>query len=152
MSGRLPRGQSTEQRGGDLRARRPLLDRLLDDAPADRHDPPLSANEAHTDLLRGVRRDLEALLNARRPWRTSISAVVALTIVSKPIEAGAGSAFNCALIRSRNVASVRRASTNSTRTSLNRRSNVASAPATSDRRRSRREAWLKAPAAKSGRP
>jgi type VI secretion system protein ImpF len=69
MSGRLPRGQPAEQRGGDLRARMPLLDRLLDDAPADRHDPPLSSHEAHTELLRGVRRDLEALLNARRPWR-----------------------------------------------------------------------------------
>jgi type VI secretion system protein ImpF len=48
----------------------PLLDRLLDDAPAERHDAPLSAGQAHAELLRGVRRDLEALLNARRPWRS----------------------------------------------------------------------------------
>lgn len=75
MSGRLsrpgaPDPRAPDQRAGDSRARMPLLDRLLDEAPAERQDPPLSANQAHADLLRGVRRDLEALLNARRPWRS----------------------------------------------------------------------------------
>ena len=70
MSGRLSRPGPKDTRAGDLRVRMPLLDRLLDDAPAERTDPPLSAGQAHADLLRGVRRDLEALLNARRPWRS----------------------------------------------------------------------------------
>ncbi len=70
MSGRLSRPGPKDTRAGDLRVRMPLLDRLLDDAPAERTDPPISAGQAHADLLRGVRRDLEALLNARRPWRS----------------------------------------------------------------------------------
>lgn len=70
MSGRLTRPPAQEQRAGDLRVRMPLLDRLLDDRPAERVDPPLSPTEAHRDLLAAVRRDLEALLNARRPWRS----------------------------------------------------------------------------------
>lgn len=70
MSGRLSRPPPTDQRAGDLRAKLPLLDRLLDDTPAEPTDAPLSASQAYADLLRGVRRDLEALLNARRPWRS----------------------------------------------------------------------------------
>lgn len=58
-----------DQRAGDLRAKMPLLDRLLDDEPAKARDDTLSVSQAHADLLRGVRRDLEALLNARRPWK-----------------------------------------------------------------------------------
>ena len=52
------------------RAQIPLLDRLIDDAPEVAHDPPLSAVETATILRRSVRRDLEALLNARRRWRS----------------------------------------------------------------------------------
>jgi len=52
------------------RAQLPLLDRLLDDAPEDERDPPMSAAEAMAALRRGVRRDLENLLNARRRWRS----------------------------------------------------------------------------------
>jgi type VI secretion system protein ImpF len=51
------------------RAKLPLLDRLIDDAPDSERDPPLSSAEAMAVLRRGVRRDLEALLNARRRWR-----------------------------------------------------------------------------------
>ena len=48
------------------RIRLPLLDRLLDADPDSPRDPPLSQSLA-VDLLRtAVRRDLEALLNARR--------------------------------------------------------------------------------------
>jgi type VI secretion system protein ImpF len=48
------------------RVRLPLLDRLLDADPDAPRDPPLTASYA-LDLLRAaVRRDLEALLNARR--------------------------------------------------------------------------------------
>jgi type VI secretion system protein ImpF len=51
-------------------AQLPLLDRLIDDAPDRLRDPPLSANETFAVLRRSIRRDLEALLNARRRWRS----------------------------------------------------------------------------------
>lgn len=53
-----------------LRAQLPLLDRLIDEAPEQEHDAPLSPREAMTILRRSVRRDIEMLLNARRRWRT----------------------------------------------------------------------------------
>lgn len=53
-----------------LRAQLPLLDRLIDDAPNETIDPPLGAGEALIALRRSVQRDLEALLNARRCWRS----------------------------------------------------------------------------------
>ena len=46
------------------------LDRLLDDQPEQARDRPLSAGEALAVLRRAVRRDLEALLNAKRRWRS----------------------------------------------------------------------------------
>lgn len=52
------------------RAQLPLLDRLADDAPDAPHDPPLTAAEALSRLRASVQRDLEALLNARRRWRS----------------------------------------------------------------------------------
>jgi type VI secretion system protein ImpF len=57
-------------RSDSLRPKLPLLDRLLDDAPEQGLDPSLSAGEAVRILRRSVRRDLEALLNARRRWRS----------------------------------------------------------------------------------
>lgn len=74
MSGRLSgRGDSSRgdpaHRGGP-RAELPLLDRLIDDAPDELRDPPMSPGEAITVLRMSVRRDLEALLNARRRWRS----------------------------------------------------------------------------------
>lgn len=51
-------------------ARLSLLDRLLDDAPEQRVDQPVSAAEALAALRRSVQRDLEALLNARPRWRS----------------------------------------------------------------------------------
>jgi type VI secretion system protein ImpF len=68
MSGQSNRRDSG--RGESYRAQLPLLDRLIDDAPDNERDPPLSATEAMGVLRRGVRRDLEALLNARRRWRS----------------------------------------------------------------------------------
>jgi type VI secretion system protein ImpF len=47
-----------------------VLDRLLDEQPDRPHDRPVSATEAAARLRRAVHRDLEGLLNARRPWRT----------------------------------------------------------------------------------
>jgi type VI secretion system protein ImpF len=51
------------------RVQLPLLDRLIDDAPDHLEDPPLSAADGMDRLRAAVRRDMEALLNARRPWR-----------------------------------------------------------------------------------
>jgi type VI secretion system protein ImpF len=51
-------------------AKLPLLDRLIDDHPDQQADPPLSATQAIAALRASVQRDLEALLNARRRWRS----------------------------------------------------------------------------------
>jgi type VI secretion system protein ImpF len=56
-----------------LETRRPLLsllDRLIDEAPDQPQDPPLSQAEAMEVLRRSTRRDLQALLNTRRRWRS----------------------------------------------------------------------------------
>jgi type VI secretion system protein ImpF len=64
MNGRFGRAEEA------ARPQLPLLDRLIDDAPELARDPPLSPAEAVALLRRGVRRDIEALLNARRRWRS----------------------------------------------------------------------------------
>jgi type VI secretion system protein ImpF len=48
----------------------PLLDRLIDEAPERAQDVPAAPAEAQSLLRRSVQRDLEALLNARRRWRS----------------------------------------------------------------------------------
>ena len=48
----------------------PLLDRLIDEAPEKAQDTPISPSEAMSILRRSVRRDIEALLNSRRRWRS----------------------------------------------------------------------------------
>ncbi len=48
------------------RVRLPLLDRLMDDRPDQQQEPPMKPAEAMEALRTAVRRDLEALLNARR--------------------------------------------------------------------------------------
>jgi type VI secretion system protein ImpF len=48
----------------------PLLDRLMDAEPDRTLDRPASPLETVERLRRAVHRDLEALLNARRPWRS----------------------------------------------------------------------------------
>lgn len=53
-----------------VRVQASVLDRLIDDAPDQPRDPPLSAADSLTALRQSVRRDLEALLNARRRWRS----------------------------------------------------------------------------------
>lgn len=66
MSGRAgphPRNTTT-------RVQAPLLDRLIDDAPDQERDSALSAADSMVALRVSVRRDLEALLNARRRWRS----------------------------------------------------------------------------------
>jgi type VI secretion system protein ImpF len=69
MSGSA-RGANGARRGPPRRAQLPLLDRLLDDAPEQANDAPMSAGEALDALRRSVKRDLETLLNSRRRWRS----------------------------------------------------------------------------------
>jgi type VI secretion system protein ImpF len=72
MISRTGRDRIGRDRGAEStqRAQLPLLDRLIDDAPDVERDPPLSMAEAVSLLRRSVRRDIEALLNARRRWRS----------------------------------------------------------------------------------
>lgn len=51
-------------------ARLSVLDRLIDQEPGKLHDSLLSPAESLDALRHNVRRDLEALLNARRRWRS----------------------------------------------------------------------------------
>jgi type VI secretion system protein ImpF len=67
MNSRNPRRGSRDQAP---RVQLPLLDRLIDDAPDNLREAPLSFGDAESTLKNSVRRDLEALLNARRPWRS----------------------------------------------------------------------------------
>lgn len=64
------RGRAEGRAGEPLRPRLPLLDRLIDDAPDQPSDPPLSVAKAHAASRVSLRRDLEALLNAHRRWRS----------------------------------------------------------------------------------
>jgi len=57
-------------RNSATRAQMPLLDRLIDDAPDNPRDPPEFGSDSADDLRRSVQRDLEALLNTRRRWRS----------------------------------------------------------------------------------
>lgn len=71
MSGRPVRGSfHADPRASDVRVQMPLLDRLMDDDPANPQDPPLAPGQARAALQAAIRRDIEALLNARRPWRS----------------------------------------------------------------------------------
>ena len=65
MSGRG--GPSNRQAS---RVQQPLLDRLIDDAPDQPRDPTVAVADSMAALRNSVRRDLEALLNARRRWRS----------------------------------------------------------------------------------
>ena len=92
MSGRL----GASARGTTTRVQLPLLDRLIDDAPDQTRDPTLSAAESMSILRQSVRRDLEALLNARRCWKSWPSELKELGV--SPISYGvpdfAAGAFN----------------------------------------------------------
>lgn len=64
-----PRAGNPGGRGSQPRAQLPLLDRLLDADPDAPDAPTPTAAEALEQLRTAVRRDLEALLNARRRRR-----------------------------------------------------------------------------------
>jgi type VI secretion system protein ImpF len=57
-------------RGTAVRIQAPLLDRLIDESPDQTRDPAASVADTMAALRQSVRRDLEALLNARRRWRS----------------------------------------------------------------------------------
>jgi type VI secretion system protein ImpF len=63
-----------------------LLDRLLDSEPERAHDSPATAKEIISRLRSAVRRDLEFLLNARRPWRSVPDRLTALR--TSPLQYG----------------------------------------------------------------
>lgn len=63
MSGR-------QGRNAPVRVQASVLDRLIDAAPDQPRDPPVSVADSMVALRQSVRRDLEALLNARRCWRS----------------------------------------------------------------------------------
>jgi len=67
MSERLPRGSA---RSPAPIAQLSLLDRLNDEEPDRPRDPPASAIVNLAALRRSVCRDVEALLNSRRRWRS----------------------------------------------------------------------------------
>src|SRR5690625_4746335 len=66
-----------------VRAQQPvlpsLLDRLLDDAPEDRHESPKATTQLLADFKGGVRRDLENLLNTRLYRQQAIESYGELT-------------------------------------------------------------------------
>jgi type VI secretion system protein ImpF len=74
----------------------PLLDRLIDEDPDKLRDPPLSPGASVEALRRSVRRDLEALLNARRRWRSwpNRYAELAISSIGYGISDFAAGAFN----------------------------------------------------------
>jgi len=76
MSGRGAPGG----RGAAARVLVPLLDRLIDDSPDQTRDPPQSAAESMNALRQSVRRDLEALLNTRRHWRSWPASLTELAV------------------------------------------------------------------------
>jgi type VI secretion system protein ImpF len=78
------------------RVQLPLLDRLIDDAPDALQDAPVSAAEALAVLRRSLRRDIEALLNARRRWRSWPAGYEELTVspVGYGVSDFAAGAFN----------------------------------------------------------
>ena len=78
------------------RVQLPLLDRLIDDDPDAQQDLPVSTAEALAVLRHSVRRDIEALLNARRRWRSWPSSYdeLAVSPVGYGISDFAAGAFN----------------------------------------------------------
>jgi type VI secretion system protein ImpF len=55
---------------GTTRVQLPLLERLIDEDPDRERDAPISSAETMQRLRTSVRTELEALLNARRRWRS----------------------------------------------------------------------------------
>jgi type VI secretion system protein ImpF len=65
-----PYPRNTDAKASSLRAQLPLLDRLLDPSPYKESAATVSSQRSLALLRHSVRRDLEALLNTRRRWRS----------------------------------------------------------------------------------
>jgi type VI secretion system protein ImpF len=93
MSGRRGRDSG---RGVAPVAQQSLLDRLIDLEPDQQRDAPLSSAESISALRHGLRRDLEALLNTRRRWRSWPEGLTELEVspVGYGISDFSASAFN----------------------------------------------------------
>ena len=65
----------TGQRRGPSAVQLSILDRLLDSAPDGPRDASPSALAVRERLLSAVQRDMEQLLNARRPWQSTPSSL-----------------------------------------------------------------------------
>jgi type VI secretion system protein ImpF len=63
-------------------ARLSLLDRLIDNEPEQSVDKPISAAQTLAALRRSVLRDLEALMNTRRRWRSWAPELTQLSVSS----------------------------------------------------------------------
>jgi type VI secretion system protein ImpF len=67
---------------GEPIVRLSLLDRLLDDEPEQQFDKPMSSTQGLAALRRSVLRDLEALMNTRRRWRSWAPELTELAVSS----------------------------------------------------------------------
>ena len=63
-----------------MRFQAPLLDRLIDLAPDQARDPGSQSGDSLVTLRNSVRRDLEALLNTRRRWRSWPASLTELAV------------------------------------------------------------------------
>jgi type VI secretion system protein ImpF len=80
-----------------------LFDRLIDDAPDETHEPADDEDSAFAKLKQGLRRDLEGLLNAKRPhaaWLTR-SPEVADTVIGFGLPDLSTEDFGTAAVRER---------------------------------------------------
>jgi type VI secretion system protein ImpF len=78
----------------NTRAAASVLDRLFDARPDQMHDRPESPSETVTNLRAAVRRDVENLLNARRPWRSLIATALQISPMGFGISDFTAGAFN----------------------------------------------------------
>lgn len=78
----------------NTRAGASVLDRLFDAHPDQMHDQPESPSETVTNLRAAVRRDVENLLNARRPWRSLTRTALQISPMGFGISDFTAGAFN----------------------------------------------------------
>jgi type VI secretion system protein ImpF len=78
----------------NTRAGASVLDRLFDAHPDQMRDRPESPSETVANLRAAVRRDVENLLNARRPWRSPTSTALQISPMGFGISDLTAGAFN----------------------------------------------------------
>jgi type VI secretion system protein ImpF len=78
----------------NTRAGASVLDRLFDAHPDQMQDRPESPSETVSNLRAAVRRDVENLLNARRPWRSPTRTALQISPMGFGISDFTAGAFN----------------------------------------------------------